>query len=85
MAEAFDYRTEPVYNQQGEQVDVARYRRRRGANWDTAEFRGTGEFTNAPGLVRRSVRGAAGRGAARNPVYTQYRAVNRRLRRGTNR
>jgi len=84
MAEAFDYRSEAVQNSAGETVDYARFRRRRGESWDNAEFRGTGATANGgvqgPGAVRRAVRGAAGRGAARNPAMrTQirnFRAAN---------
>lgn len=65
MAEAYDYRNEDVTDVNGNVVDTARMRRNRGASWDTAVFRGT----SANGRVRRNVRSAAGRGAARNPAF----------------
>ena len=78
MAEAYDYRREAVYGANGEQVDVARFRRNRGESWDTAQFRGTGEYAGRAGRVRRAERSAAGRSAARNPAMRTNRYGRRR-------
>ena len=85
MAEPYDYRLEPIENREGNVVDYARMRRNRGEGWENAVFRGSGLSGEEPGVVRRSERGAAGRGASRNPAMArqirQFRAVNRNLRR----
>lgn len=72
MAEAFAYRRENVTDANGNVVDTALFRVRRGTgggplNFANAEYRGSGS------TVRRYIRTAAGRGAARNPVMRNNR------------
>ena len=72
MAEAYAYRRENVTDANGNVIDTATFRIRRGgngpANWDEAEYRGT-----RGGRVRQYIRTAAGRGAARNPAMRTNR------------
>jgi len=71
MAEAYAYRREDVTDANGNVIDTATFRVRRGqgnGSWEDAEFRGT-----RGGRVRNYIRTAAGRGAARNPAMRNNR------------
>ena len=74
MAEAYRYRREDVTDQNGNVVDTALIRLPRGngsgvIDWSQGEYRGA----SRGGRVRRYIRSAAGRGAARNPVMRTNR------------
>ena len=71
MAEVYKYRREDVTDEEGNVVDTALFRIRRGGSggWESAEYRGA----SPGGRVRQYIRSAAGRGAARNPVMRNNR------------
>lgn len=74
MAEAYAYRREDVTDQNGNVVDTALFRVRRGngpgrLDFSNAEYRGA----SRGGRVRQYIRTAAGRGAARNPAMRNNR------------
>ena len=85
MAEAYKYWKEDVLNERGEKVDVARFRAEYGQPREQGQFRGTGATIKKAGKVRNSERSAGARGAARNPVMRQSRAVNRNIANRNNR
>lgn len=83
MAEAYRYRTENVYDEDGNVVDTSTFRLpnrpksatggaptgRQRLDWSQAEWLGT----SPGGRVRTLIRSAAGRGASRNPVMRNNR------------
>ena len=79
MAEPYAYRREDVTDADGNVIDTAVFRIRRGSDsgngggvavnpWENAEYRGS-----RGGRLSRYIQTAAGRGAARNPVMRNNR------------